>query len=217
MRAVADLRQMTMTVFLQGFAVAAPLIMAIGAQNLFVLRQGVLRQHVLPVVVFCALMDGVLIAAGVGGLGSLLGAAPMLRVGMALAGAGFLIWYGVGAARRAAAPGMLDAAKGEGASSLGGALARAAAFTLLNPHVYLDTVLLVGSIGAAQAAEYRPVFVAGAASASVIWFTGLGFGARLLAPILSRPQAWRVIEALVAVMMFAIAAKLLWGVVAVLF
>lgn len=217
MRVVADLRQMPMTVFLQGFAVAAPLIMAIGAQNLFVLRQGILRRHVVPVVVFCALMDAVLIAAGVGGLGSLLGVAPMLRVAMALAGSGFLIWYGAGAGRRAAAPGALDPTKGEGASSLAAALARAAAFTLLNPHVYLDTVLLIGSIGATQATEARPVFVAGAAFASVVWFTGLGFGARLLAPILSQPRTWRVIEAVVAVMMFAIAAKLLWGVVEVFF
>ncbi|CAN7583929.1 LysE/ArgO family amino acid transporter [Phenylobacterium sp. LjRoot219] len=208
---IADPANMQTTTFLQGFAVSAPLIMAIGAQNIFVLRQGVLRQHVLPIVAFCSTMDALLIASGVGGLGAILGAAPALRLIMALAGAAFLIWYGVGAASRAANPGALDASGALDVSGLGSALARAAAFTLLNPHVYLDTVLLVGSIGAAHPRVDQPTFIAGAASASVLWFASLGFGARLLAPFLSKPEVWRGIEATVAIMMFFIAAKLLLG------
>jgi L-lysine exporter family protein LysE/ArgO len=200
---------MQATPFLQGFTVSAPLIMAIGAQNIFVLRQGVLRQHVPTIVAFCSAMDALLISAGVGGLGAILGAAPRLRLAMSLAGAAFLIWYGVGAARRAVRPGALDASLAQGVPGSGEALARAAAFTLLNPHVYLDTVLLVGSIGAAQPRLLQPIFIAGAASASALWFASLGFGARLLAPLLSKPKVWRGIEALVAAMMFAIAAKLL--------
>jgi L-lysine exporter family protein LysE/ArgO len=199
------------TAFTQGFAVCAPLIMAIGAQNVFVLRQGVLKQHVPAIVVFCFVMDGLLIAAGVAGLGAVLGAAPNLRLVLALAGAAFLIWYGVGAARRALWPQGLNASGSEAVSGVGGALKRAAGFTLLNPHVYLDTVLLVGSIGAALPGAKQPLFVAGAACASLVWFVSLGFGARLLAPWLSRPMVWRVIETLVVVTMFGIAAKLLFG------
>lgn len=200
---------MQATPFIHGFLVSATLIMAIGAQNIFVLRQGVLRQHVAPIVAFCAVMDALLIAAGVLGLGAVLGAAPTLRFIMALGGAGFLIWYGVGALRRAIRPGALDAGTGDRPTTLGGALARAAAFTLLNPHVYLDTVLLVGSIGAALPRGAQPIFVAGAAAASVVWFSALGFGARLLAPWLSRPRVWRGIEGGVAATMFLIAGKLL--------
>ncbi len=202
---------MQATAFLQGFAVCGPLTMAIGAQNIFILRQGVLKQHVPAIVAFCSAMDALLIAAGVGGLGTLLGAAPKLRLAMALAGAAFLIWYGVGAVRRAAHPKALDTRLAEDAPGLGAALRRAAAFTLLNPHVYLDTVLLVGSIGAAHPRAEQGFFVAGAALASVAWFASLGFGSRLLAPLLSRPRVWRGIEASVAVMMFAIAARLLLG------
>ena len=208
---ISDPANMQSTTFLQGFAVSAPLIMAIGAQNIFVLRQGVLRQHVPAIVAFCSAMDALLIAAGVGGLGVLLHEAPALRLAMALGGAGFLAWYGLGAARRAMNPGALDASRGEDVPGLRATLARAAAFTLLNPHVYLDTVLLVGSIGAAHPRVEQPIFIAGAASASAVWFAGLGFGARLLAPLLSKPKIWRGIEALVAAMMLVISAKLLVG------
>lgn len=211
MDGISDPAKMQLTAFLHGFAVSAPLIMAIGAQNIFVLRQGVLRQHVPAIVAFCSAMDAFLIAAGVGGLGALLGAAPALRLGSALGGAVFLGWYGLGAAQRAMNPGTLDASRIEDVPGLRAALARAAAFTLLNPHVYLDTVLLVGSIGAAHPRVDQPIFVAGAATASAFWFAGLGFGARLAAPLLSKPKVWRGIEALVAVMMFVVAAKLLFG------
>ncbi len=200
---------MKLTAYIQGFIVTAPLIMAIGAQNIFVLRQGMLKQHVLAIVLFCSVMDAVLIALGVGGLGKILGAAPQLRQFMALGGALFLIWYGSGAARRALSPGALDASLSNGTSSIGAALTSAAAFTLLNPHVYLDTILLVGSIGARLEPTDQPMFVGGATTASLLWFTCLGFGAGVVAPYLSKPKVWRVIESLVAVLMFAIAAKLL--------
>ncbi|WP_279480739.1 LysE/ArgO family amino acid transporter [Aureimonas sp. SK2] len=196
--------------FLSGFALSAALIVAIGAQNLFVLRQGLLRRHVGPIVLFCGTADALLIAAGVGGAGALLAAAPGLARALALGGAAFLTWYGLAALRRMASPGAL-AAEAEGGSSLGRALATAAAFTFLNPHVYLDTVLLMGVAGSAQPADLRPVFVLGAAAASYAWFASLGFGARLLRPLFARPEAWRVLDAIVGAVMLTLAASLLVG------
>lgn len=194
--------------FLTGFALSAGLIVAIGSQNAFVLRQGLRREHVGAVVLFCALADLALMAAGVAGLGAALGDRPRLVTGLALGGAAFLGWYGITALRRAARPERLVADAAEGALSLGGALARVAGFTLLNPHVYLDTVLLVGSVGAAQPSGAQVAFVAGAGLASALWFVALGFGARLLAPLFARPLAWRVLDLLVGVTMLALAAGL---------
>lgn len=136
--------------FLTGFGLSLGLIVAIGAQNAFVLRQGLRREHVGAVVAFCALADLALIAAGVAGLGAGLGRAPALVTGLSLGGAAFLGWYGLSALRRALHPARLVAETGGEALTRAGALARVAAFTFLNPHVYLDTVLLVGSVGAAQ-------------------------------------------------------------------
>ncbi|RIY02584.1 amino acid transporter [Aureimonas flava] len=197
--------------FLSGFALSAALIVAIGAQNLFVLRQGLARRHVGPVVLFCAAADAVLIAAGVGGAGTLLAAAPRLSGALALGGAAFLACYGVAALRRAATPGAMAAEAG-GERSLRRALATAAAFTFLNPHVYLDTVLLMGVAGSAEPPALRPVFALGAAGASLAWFCALGFGARALRPLLARPGAWRVLDALVGLAMLSLAASLLAGV-----
>jgi L-lysine exporter family protein LysE/ArgO len=199
--------------FLSGFALAAALIVAIGAQNTFVLRQGLRREHVGAVVAFCIAVDVILMAAGVAGLGAALRQVPGLAPVLTLGGAVFLLWYGIGALRRAVAPGSLVAA-GEGAPSLGRVLVRAAAFTLLNPHVYLDTMLLVGAVGAQQPIGARPVFVAGASSASILWFAGLGYGARLLAPLFARPAAWRVLDGLVAAVMLVLAGALAWQVYA---
>ncbi len=196
------------TVFLTGFAASAGLIIAIGAQNLFVLRQGLRREHVGPIVLFCALADAALMTAGVGGVGALAAASPRLTTLLALGGAAFLGWYGITALRRMTQPQAMRVAEA-GAASLGRALAAAAGFTFLNPHVYLDTVLLLGAIGAAQPAPLRPVFVIGAASASFVWFSALGFGARLLRPIFTRPEAWRVLDLLVSLTMLALAASLL--------
>jgi L-lysine exporter family protein LysE/ArgO len=202
--------------FASGFGLAAALIVAIGAQNVFVLRQGLRRRHVAPVVAFCILSDLLLVSAGVAGVGVLLHTLPglvrQLTWGLTLGGAAFLCWYGIGALRRALAPGALvaDGAQGPdmGQDTLGGTLGRAATFTYLNPHVYLDTVLLMGAVGGALPGEARPLFVAGAGTASAIWFVVLGYGARLLGPVFARPAAWRVLDGAVAVVMLTLAAKL---------
>ncbi|MFC0686019.1 LysE/ArgO family amino acid transporter [Novosphingobium clariflavum] len=198
---------MTGTAFLSGFALSAALIVAIGAQNLFVLRQGLRREHVGAVVLFCAVADSILIAAGVAGVGAFLAALPQLTMALSLGGAGFLGWYGVAALRRMAAPGSVEVTGG-GTVTLGRALAATAGFTFLNPHVYIDTVLLMGAAGAAQPLALRPVFVVGAASASVLWFSALGYGARLLIPLFARPAAWRVLDAVVGATMLTLAATL---------
>ncbi|WP_300751526.1 LysE/ArgO family amino acid transporter [Janthinobacterium sp.] len=197
------------SIFSQGLALGLGLIVAIGSQNAFVLRQGLRREHVGPVVLFCALADAVLIAAGVLGMAQALGQRPMLASLLALAGAVFLTVYGWQALQRARRPQQLRAAEGGGGLSLKAVLLQAAAFTLLNPHVYLDTVLLVGSIGAQQPAMLRGCFILGASTASLFWFSLLGFGSRWLAPGFARPAAWRVLDGLIAVTMFVLAALLL--------
>lgn len=194
--------------FLSGFLLSAALIVAIGAQNLFVLRQGLRRAHVGAIVLFCGSADAVLILMGVMGAGALLGALPQLTRALAVAGAAFLAWHGVTALRRMSRSETMQAAPGA-PLTLGRALAATAGFTLLNPHVYLDTVLLMGAAGSGQPAPLRPVFAAGAATASFLWFTALGYGARLLTPVFARPTAWRVLDALVGIIMLALAASLL--------
>lgn len=194
---------------LTGFALSFGLIVAIGAQNAFVLRQGLRREHVGILVTFCALTDLLLIAAGVAGLGAVLGQAPKLVTGLSLGGAVFLGWYGISALRRALHAEQLVAENGGETLSRIGALARVAGFTLLNPHVYLDTVLLVGSVGAAQPSGAHLPFVLGAGLASAIWFVTLGYGARLLAPLFARPIAWRVLDLLVGATMLLLSAGLL--------
>ena len=196
--------------FTTGFALGATLIVAIGAQNAFVLRQGIRREHVAPTVLFCVLADLVLIGAGVAGLARLLGEAPVLTVSLTIAGAVFLLWYGLHALHRAVKPQSLQASASNERLSLRKVLAQAAGFTFLNPHVYLDTVLLMGAVGARQAVDGRVAFVGGAACASVVWFTGLGFGARLLAPVFARPAAWRKLDTLVGLTMITLAAMLIW-------
>jgi L-lysine exporter family protein LysE/ArgO len=195
--------------FTTGFALSATLIIAIGAQNAFVLRQGIRREHVAAIVVFCALADLLLIGTGVAGLAGVLGDSPALVALLTTAGSAFLVWYGVRALRRAVLPQSLQAAAGTEPLSLGNAMAQAAGFTLLNPHVYLDTVLLMGSIGTRQPPDMRVWFVGGAACASGVWFTALGFGARLLAPIFARQRAWQVLDTLVGLTMLALAVVLI--------
>ena len=192
-------------VFGQGLALSLGLIVAIGAQNAFVLRQGLRREHVGTVVLFCAAADAVLMAAGVMGMAQALGERPQLARALALGGAAFLAIYGWQALRRALQSHHLLPADGGAIISRGAALAQAAAFTLLNPHVYLDTVLLVGSIGAQQPADLRGWFVAGASTASLLWFASLGFGARWLAPWFARPTAWRVLDGLIGLTMWVLA------------
>ena len=195
-------------VFLQGLLLSLGLIVAIGAQNAFVLRQGLRREHVAPVVLFCALADAVLITAGVLGMAQALGNHPGVARAMALAGAAFLAWYGWRALQRASHASQLQAADGGAGLKLSAAMAQAAAFTLLNPHVYLDTVLLVGSIGAQQPTGLQGWFIAGSCLASLAWFSALGFGARWLAPLFARPRAWQVLDALIGLTMWALSAML---------
>ena len=195
-------------VFMQGLALSLGLIVAIGAQNAFVLRQGLRREHVGSVVLFCAVADALLITAGVLGMAQALGDRPQLARALALAGAAFLAWYGWQALRRVRHAGQLQAAAGDARLPRGAAMAQAAAFTLLNPHVYLDTVLLVGSIGAQQPTPLQGWFVAGASTASLAWFSALGFGARWLAPWFARPRAWQVLDGLIGLTMWVLAGLL---------
>ena len=196
-------------VLFEGFVLCFGLIVAIGAQNAFVLRQGLRREYVGSVVLACALMDAILIASGVFGMARLLAGMPVLEKGLALAGAAFLAWYGFNALRRVLRPGELRADIEGAPSSRGGVLAQAAAFTLLNPHVYLDTVVLVGSIGAQQPTAMQPWYVVGASLASLAWFSLLGLGARRLAPWFAKQTAWQVLDALIGVTMWVLAGLLL--------
>ncbi|WP_425473733.1 LysE/ArgO family amino acid transporter [Streptomyces tailanensis] len=200
-----------MTALAAGFGTGLSLIVAIGAQNAFVLRQGIHRDAVLPVVAVCALSDAALIALGVGGVGAVVVAWPGALTAVALVGGVFLVVYGVLAARRALRPGgeALRAETGTPGSRRRAVLT-CLALTWLNPHVYLDTVFLLGSIAADQGA-LRWTFGLGAAAASLCWFTGLGFGARLLGRFLSRPQAWRVLDGLVAATMLGLGGMLIAG------
>ena len=190
-----------------GFLVSLSLIAAIGAQNAFVLRQGIRREHVLPVVLACALSDAVLIGLGVSGFGIVSGAVPWLADVMLWGGVAFLVVYG-GLRFRAAWRGgeALMPAEGGGAP-LAQVLATCLVLTWANPHVYLDTVVLLGSISA-QYAPQGLAFGLGAAAGSFVFFSALGFGARLLGPVFARPRAWVVLEVVVGCTMWAIAAKL---------
>lgn len=192
-------------VFVQGLALSLGLIVAIGAQNAFVLRQGLRREHVAIVVLFCAAADAVLMAAGVLGMAQALREYPLIARTLALAGAVFLAVYGWQALRRARQSHRMQAAADVKGISRGAAMAQAAAFTLLNPHVYLDTVMLVGSIGAQQPASLQPWFVAGASTASALWFASLGFGARWLAPWFAKPRTWQVLDGLIGLTMWLLA------------
>ncbi|KAF0133417.1 MAG: Lysine efflux permease [Xanthobacteraceae bacterium] len=191
-----------------GFLIGLGLIVAIGAQNAFVLRQGLTRRHVLLVTTICAVSDALLILAGVAGLGALVARSPFLLTVATLGGAAFLLAYGLMAARRALTPSRLTAAP-VAEAGLAQVVSATLAFTFLNPHVYLDTVVLVGSLSARFDGTARVAFAAGAMAASAIWFYGLGFGARLLAPVFARPAAWRILDALIACVMVAIALSLL--------
>jgi L-lysine exporter family protein LysE/ArgO len=193
--------------FVGGFATSAALIVAIGAQNLFVLRQGLRQEHVAAIVLFCASADASLIVAGVAGVGRFAIAAPELTTMLTLGGAVFLGWHGIDALRRLAAANPVLVAETD-RLTLGRAMAVTAGFTFLNPHVYLDTVLLLGTVGSAQPASLRPFFAAGAVSASFLWFTILGFGGRLLKSVFARPTSWRLLDLAVATIMLTLAATM---------
>jgi L-lysine exporter family protein LysE/ArgO len=194
--------------FGEGLLTMAGLIVAIGAQNAHVLRQGLRRAHVVPVVAFCTISDWLLVSAGVFGFGALLAQAAGWMQGMRLASAAFLGWSAWRAARRAWRGGTgLQADARE--AGRGRTLASTAALTWLNPHVYLDTVVLLGTVGAQQAVSLRAPFALGAGTASALWFSALGFGAAVAAPRLAGPATWRVIDGTVAAVLAAIALQLL--------
>jgi L-lysine exporter family protein LysE/ArgO len=196
--------------FAAGMGLGASLIIAIGAQNAYVLRQGLRREHVGQSVLICIAIDLTLIALGVGGMGVLLGHLPRLLAVIRWAGVIFLAGYGARAMRAAwRGTGHLEAAAG-GSQSARTAALTVLALSLLNPHVYLDTVVLLGSIGAGYGPPADRWFALGAMSASVLWFSLLGYGARLLIPVFSRDLAWRVLDATIGVVMWAIAASLVW-------
>lgn len=192
---------------LTGFGLGLSLIAAIGAQNAFVLRQGLARRHVLPVVLTCALSDALLITAGVAGFGALTGAVPWLATLLRWGGVAFLLAYGLRAFLSAwRGEGALQAA-GLGDQSLTAAVLTCLAFTWLNPHVYLDTVVLIGSVAQRWPGQ-GTAFGAGAVTASFVFFFALGYGARALAPVFARPAAWRVLDTGIGIIMWTIAARL---------
>lgn len=186
------------------------LIVAIGAQNAFVLRQGIRREHVLPVVLICGLTDALLEVLGVAGIGFIVERAPLVLEIVRWGGVAFLLWYAWTAARRAMKPAVLVAEDGS-AGSLKRTILACLAITYLNPHVYLDTMVLMGSIGNAQGDPARWWFVLGGALASIAWFFLLGYGARALTRFFATPKSWQILDGVVAVVMVVIAARLIFG------
>ncbi|WP_293452411.1 LysE/ArgO family amino acid transporter [Planktotalea sp.] len=196
-----------MSSFLPGFVLSVSLILAIGAQNAFVLKHGLRREHVLAIVLVCGISDAILIVAGVAGFGALAHAVPCFETVMRYGGAAFLFWYGAQNALSAwRGSDGLDSGS-QPIASLKKTLLTLLALTWLNPHVYLDTVVLIGSISAQY--DDRLAFGAGAALGSITFFFALGYGARLLGPIFARPSAWRILDAVIALTMWAIAISLL--------
>jgi L-lysine exporter family protein LysE/ArgO len=187
-----------------GFLASSALIAAIGAQNAFVLRQGIRREHVLPVVALCALSDAVLIVAGIAGVGALIAAHPVALSVATVGGVAFLVAYGLLAAKRAWKPGATILTPSTAAPArLAGVLLTCAALTFLNPHVYLDTVVLLGALANEQR-EGRWLFGVGAVTASAVWFVCLGYGARRLSGLFAKPSTWRVLDGVIAVTMIGL-------------
>lgn len=200
---------------LVGIGTGLSLIVAIGAQNAFVLRQGILRQHVLPVVLICGLTDAMLETLGVAGIGFVIERAPILLEVIRWGGVAFLLWYAWGAARRAMKPEALIPEPGEGdpqgSNSLKRTVLACLAITYLNPHVYLDTMVLMGSVGNAQGDPERWWFALGGAIASIVWFAVLGYGARALTRFFATPRSWQILEWIIAAVMLVIAVRLAFG------
>lgn len=193
--------------FLSGLGLGAGLIMAIGAQNLHVLRTGLRREHVGITVLACIVVDATLIALGVAGMGAAVQASPALLSVAKWGGAAFLLWYGIRSWRAVFASAALKAAPDAARSSARHALASVLALSLLNPHVYLDTVVLLGAIGGSFAPPERPAFALGAMCASVLWFSALGYGATRLSPLFAKPVAWKWIDAIAGTTMLALSAS----------
>lgn len=192
-----------------GFRLGLGLILAIGAQNAMVLRQGLRREHVFVTCLFCALSDALLIVAGVSGFAIATRAVPWLAPAMKWAGIAFLFWYGLRAFRAAWRGGESLRAADTAPPSLARVILMLAAVTWLNPHVYLDTVVLLGSVSA-QYPGRALAFGAGAVTASFTFFFALGYGARLLAPLFARPRAWQILDSLIGIVMWSLALGLIW-------
>ena len=205
----------SLNTYFAGIALSAGLIIAIGAQNAHVLRQGLKREYVFLVAAICSTTDILLITLGTLGFGTLIGSFPLLTRLAAWAGAGFLLFYGFLAFRSARQPHSLKVEHQlQGSTSpqtLKAMILLTLAVSLLNPHVYLDTVVLIGGIAAQYPAEQRIFFALGAGTASVVWFFGLAYGARLLAPLFQKPIAWRILDFLIGVIMWGIATSLILG------
>ena len=195
---------------LAGFALGGGLIVAIGAQNAFVIRQGVLNSHIFWICLFCAVSDTVLIWSGVYGMGVIAQTLPWFIPVLTYGGAAFLVWYGVKAFRRVLKPEALNQ-EGRTATNLFMALVTCAALTWLNPHVYLDMVILIGTIANARPANEHAPFALGASLTSFMWFFTIGYGAKALRGPLSKPLVWRGIDLIIALIMFYLAYKLLIG------
>lgn len=200
---------MNLSTFFTGMGVSFSLIVAIGAQNAFVLKQGLKRQFVLIVCLICALSDAMLISAGVFGFGKILAQFPLVITVAKYAGALFLIIYGARSFIAAYQSNESLVAKGEAVSSLQQVIGLCLAFTWLNPHVYLDTVILIGTI-ASQFAD-KVAFALGAILASFVFFFSLGYGARVLQPVFAKPSAWKVLDVMIGIVMWGIAVSLIMG------
>ena len=197
--------------FLKGLGLGAGLIIAIGAQNVFVLSHSLRRNYALSIALVCSLVDASLILIGVWGLGAFIERNPRLLVSITLAGVAFLFTYGILAFRRALVARPLEASERSGFPTLGTAVAASLAISLLNPHVYLDTVLLLGSIGAQLPANQPGWFALGAMTASFVWFFTLAWGGQALAPILKNAAHWQRLDILIGILMWVIAGNLLWS------
>ncbi len=197
---------MSTAAYLQGFGMGAGLIVAIGAQNAFVLSQSIRKNHHWSVAGLCALIDLTLISVGVGGLGAVIASNHLLQQGAALGGTLFLLWFGAGSLRAACRDQCLEA-QATAPHSFGRAMAATLAVSLLNPHVYLDTVVLLGAIGAQFAERARLSFALGACTASIVWFFALAGAGRAMAPLFRRPVSWRVLNLCVTALVWWVA----WG------
>ncbi|MCT2087802.1 LysE/ArgO family amino acid transporter [Micrococcus terreus] len=194
------------TTWTAGLLTGLALIVAIGAQNAFVLRQGIRREHVGVVVLVCLLSDALLILAGTAGIGVIVEKVPVVLEILRWGGAAYLIWFAVQSVRSAFSPTSLTPEKPR---SKGSVLTTTLALTYLNPHVYLDTVVLLGSLANQQGPDLRWVFAGGAVVGSIVWFSALGYGARALAPVLDRPRAWQIVDLVIAAVMLALVVSLI--------
>lgn len=196
-------------VFFTGFTLMLSLILAIGAQNAFVLQQGVRRQYIVMVVLTCFGIDSVLMVIGVLGLGTVISSSATLLRSIAIVGGVALAYYGFAALARIFKSEALDIETSNVDRPRKKVLSELLAISLLNPHVYLDTVILVGSVGAQQPENLRPIFILGSSLASLVWFAAIGFGGALFRPVFAKPLAWRIFDSFIAVMMFSLAYKLI--------